>query len=229
MSDEQERDSNLARIDQLLHWCKTGEWPKVAVNSFAVDEDGLAELIRQLRLRTSVVLSTDRLRLIRAELASVAALTARLEEAEKSKENWRRMYREVYCNIWCAGEEEFDAAEAEEGIDHGGTLCECASMNRAVGDIRDVRARLAAAESASEGKDKAIGFLKQRAIEGECSRAKRWGADYKAAVEEQLNAKLALLAASEAKEPTKLPHPELAYKAVMARSEQLRKEPPNAR
>lgn len=73
-------ESSLPKIDLLIKWVDAGEWPSVPVNSFTVDDEGMAELIRQLRLKTSVVLSTDRLRMIRSELAALTEEVERLKE-----------------------------------------------------------------------------------------------------------------------------------------------------
>ena len=54
----------------------------------------------------------------------IAALT-------EASDNWRKMYRELYCEIWCAAEEEFDETAMTDGLAHGDTLKELVKMIRA--------------------------------------------------------------------------------------------------
>lgn len=60
----------------------------------------------------------------------LASLTARNAELEAGRENWHTMYRELYCAVWCATEEEFAEYESGDGLDHHGAVKEAERCNR---------------------------------------------------------------------------------------------------
>jgi hypothetical protein len=62
--------------------------------------------------------------------ARIASLAAEVERRQLEAENWRRLYRELYCEIWCATEEEFDEVSFGEGLAHTDTLKELVKMIR---------------------------------------------------------------------------------------------------
>lgn len=93
----------------------------------------------------------ERTELAAESLSEVAQLKAQLAAETKRAENWRNMYREVYCRLWWSSEDEFENEAMGDGIDHSGVLVECDRMNKALSDVTDLQKLLAAAEARAKG------------------------------------------------------------------------------
>jgi hypothetical protein len=76
---------------------------------------------------------------------------AESEKETQAAENWRRMYRDLYCAVWFATEEEFDETAVTDGINHAETVAEAhrdwqQRDYKAADIIASLTARLSAAE-----------------------------------------------------------------------------------
>jgi hypothetical protein len=69
------------------------------------------------------------------------AQEAEVAQLRSARDNWRVMYRDLYCAIWLATEEEFQEAEAS-GLDHQGTQNEAARDWRARTECESLRSAL---------------------------------------------------------------------------------------
>lgn len=59
---------------------------------------------------------------------AIALKDAEIKRLKAEAENWRRMYRELYCEIWCATEYEFDEEATTDGLAHTDTMKEIGKM-----------------------------------------------------------------------------------------------------
>ena len=74
--------------------------------------------------------------------AQLAALTQRAEQAERERDNWRSLYKELHCRLWCATPEEFEGEARTEGINHEDTLMECGRMISAQANLTAAEAEV---------------------------------------------------------------------------------------
>lgn len=72
----------------------------------------------------------------------LAALTQRAEQAERERDNWRSLYKELHCRLWCATPQEFEDEARTEGINHEDTLMECGRMISAQGKLTAAEAEV---------------------------------------------------------------------------------------
>lgn len=113
--------------DDLRDWRQLGNYqrersPDCSRDPLCATDVGLSKTNRVIRKIGAVNTAA------RALLAPALDKLPALDADGRDNANWRLLYRELYCRIWYATEEEFEEAAIGEGLKHSDTLNELVRM-----------------------------------------------------------------------------------------------------